>query len=366
MTLDPRAKKLAEIVIDYSTSINESDTLLIRTEKEFLPFANEIKRLAKEKGANVNYLIPDLQRNKEIIERADETELKEEAERICEIAKPTTAFIGIYATANKNNLKGVDPDKIAKYMQIVKRPYSNLIGKTKWNVLGYPCSEHAQEAGMSLKEYENFVYSATNIDWTKTTNQMQRIKDLFDDAKDVQIYVPKKTDLHLSLEGRGGGICDGKFNMPDGEVFYGPVENSLEGKIYFPYETMRDGNIVGGITLQYKNGEIVKFNAEKNQNFLRSMINLPGVEKVGEFGIGSNYGITKYTKNLLFDEKIGGTIHLAIGNSYKLPLDAGGGLNTADIHWDLVCDLRKNEYNPGGELRVDGKLVQKNGIWLFK
>ena len=192
-----------------------------------------------------------------------------------------------------------------------------------------------------------------------------RSKEIFDNAKDVHIIIPDFTDIHLSLKGRGGHVSDGMHNMPDGEVYYCPLENSANGYIYFPYKTVRDGNAVSGIRLEYRGGKIVDFSAKENQKFLESMLNLKGAKRIGELGIGCNYSIKKYTNKLLFDEKIGGTIHLAIGESYSRPLSSGGGKNKADIHWDLVCDLRKENGLPGGEIYVDGKPVQKNGKWVF-
>ena len=143
------------------------------------------------------------------------------------------------------------------------------------------------------------------------------------------------------------------------------IITSANGIITFPYTSIRDGNEVKGIKLTYKNGEVTDCIAETNQKFMESMLELKGVKRIGELGLGCNYSIDRYIKNLLFDEKIGGTIHIAIGNSYKRTLDDGGGLNDGDIHWDLVCDLRRIADNPGGELYVNDKLVQKNGIWQF-
>ena len=153
--------------------------------------------------------------------------------------------------------------------------------------------------------------------------------------------------------------------MPDGEVYYGPVEDSANGYIYFPYDNILQGNKISGIKLWYKNGEIIKFKAKKNEALLKNILSQEGMKRIGEFGIGCNYGIKKYTNNILFDEKIGGTIHIALGRSYKEPLNAGGGLNDAMLHIDVICDLRKiPELNPGGIIKVDGREVQKNGEWL--
>jgi len=372
MVLDERAEKLVDILIGYSLNIGSEDSLLIRSERPFNGFAQMIGDLAIEKGAKVIYEFYELGDRKEVIERSDDKELEKESKRICKLAERSTAAISISAETDPFFLQGVDSKKIAKYAEIVSQPYiERVIGNgkefkgIKWNVVGFPCEARAKSIGMTLEEYADFVYGATNIDWAKAGEEMKKVKEAFDGASDVHIYVPGRTDLHLSLSGRGGQICDGKYNMPDGEVFYGPVEDSANGYIYFPYSSVRDGNIVSGIRLEYKDGGVVSFDAEENKAFLESMLELEGVKRIGELGIGCNYGIQKYIENLLFDEKIGGTIHLAIGNSYKEPLSDGGGLNEGKIHWDIVCELRKMHDNPGGSIYVDGKLVQQNGVWTF-
>lgn len=373
MVLDERAERLADIVVDYSLDISSKDTLLVRAEHPFKKFAKMIGRLVAKKGAKVIYSFHNQKDTKNLIERSNDDELRKESEKICSLIEQATAAVKVCAETDPFYLQGVDSKKIAKHAEIVEKPYvDRLIGNgkefkgIKWNVVGFPCEARAKQVGMTFEEYTDFVYGATNIDWTQSREEMKKIKDVFDNASDVHIYVPGRTDLHLSLSGRGGQICDGKYNLPDGEVFYGPVEDSAKGHIYFPYPSVREGNIVSGIRLEYKDGEVVSFDAEGNRDFLESMLELEGVKRIGELGLGCNYGIQKYIQNLLFDEKIGGTIHIAIGTSYKESLDDGGGLNDAKIHWDIVCELRKMDNNPGGSIYVDGKLVQQNGVWVFE
>jgi aminopeptidase len=371
MTLDSRAEELAKIVVDYSLDIQPDDVLLVRSEQAFKKFAEYIAFLAQKKGASVIFDHEDLQQVRDMVERNDADELSAESKRLCSLAEQATASVVVDAETNPYYLRGVDPKKIVDYKSIAKKPFlDRIVGNgrefkgIKWNLVAYPCRGEAEKAGMTLNEYANLLYNATNIDWRKTREEMKRTKDIFDNAKDVHIIVQPFTDLHLSLEGRGGDICDGRLNLPDGELYYGPVEDSANGKIYFPYTSVRDGNELRGIKLVYKDGEVISFSAEENQSFLEAMLNLPGVRRIGEFGIGCNHGIKRYIRNLLFDEKIGGTIHLALGESYKEPLNKGGGLNEAETHWDLVCDLRQIGSLPGGEIYVDGRLVQKHGLWV--
>jgi len=372
MNLDTRAKRLAKILVDYSLSITKKDTLMVQCEDVFSSFAEYVGRLTEKKNASVIYELFNLKEKRKMINRNNKEELKKESKRLCEIAEKVTARVRIDSDSNPYYLGGINPKKIADYTSIVNKPLLDRIvgdGKKfkekKWTVAAFPCEAEAKKAGMSLREYNNFVYSATNINWKKKRAEMVKIKKIFDNAKDVHIIIPDFTNIHLSLKGRGGHVSDGMHNMPDGEVYYCPLENSANGYIYFPYKTVRDGNAVSGIRLEYRGGKIVDFSAKENQKFLESMLNLKGAKRIGELGIGCNYSIKKYTNKLLFDEKIGGTIHLAIGESYSRPLSSGGGKNKADIHWDLVCDLRKENGLPGGEIYVDGKPVQKNGKWVF-
>lgn len=370
--MDERAQKLAGIVVDYSVSIDEGDYLIMTAEPAFKEFAECIRQLAEGRGAKVTCLYVDLKVMRERIERNDHEELKRLAKKRCSLYRKGTASIDIDAKTNPFYLKGVDPEKIADYKRLVRKPINDIVvgdGKKnkgyKWNLVAYPCEAQAKLAGMSIEEYADIVYGATNIDWSATAKNMKKVRSVFNGAKDVHIVVPGYTDLHLSLKGRGGSVCDGRFNMPDGEVYYGPVEDSAEGYITFPYESVMSGQSVTNIRLEYKQGEVVSFSAKKNQGFLETMLGLKGAKRIGELGIGCNYGLKRYVKDLLFDEKIGGTVHIALGDSYKDPLSRGGGKNEADTHWDLVCELRRVNGFPGGKIYVDGKLVQRNGVWTF-
>jgi aminopeptidase len=261
----------------------------------------------------------------------------------------------------------------APYREVLYRPGPNSGYFVKWNIVGFPCKESAESVGMSLEEYSNFVYSATiGNDWNKIAILMKKIKSYVDFAKEVRIFVPGQTDLSFSLADRGANICEGRRNMPDGEVYYGPIEDSINGEIYFQPQTKREGfGTLSGIKLKFEKGLIVDYSAEQNQKALEETFKIDeGARRIGEFGIGCNYGIKRVINETLFDEKIGGTIHLALGSSFsEHPLDQGGGLNKSLIHWDIVCDLRKNPLDtkkyPGGEIYVNGKLLQKDGEWLF-
>ena len=208
---------------------------------------------------------------------------------------------------------------------------------------------------MTLAEYTEFIFGAVLLDWDAEGAKMQRIAKVFDAAEEIRI-VGAETDLTLSLAGRSGAIDDGHINMPGGEVFYSPIEDSVEGTVTFSeFPAVYYGHEVEGAQFVFERGRIVQASARSGEAFLlRTLDTDEGARRLGELGIGCNPGIQRFTKNVGFDEKIDGTIHLAIGNSYS----ATGGKNVSRIHWDIVKDLRR-----GGKLYADGQLVQEDGRW---
>jgi aminopeptidase len=383
MMADARAEKLADLVLDYSISLQRGDSLIIQFDPTYAEYATILGKKAREIGAKVRYDSISLDRKimRGFIERYASEEWREELERRKEISSWCNARILVDCDSNPDYAAGIENSEsrvadfnrkvLGPYKEVLYRPGSNNGYDVKWNIVGFPYEAGADAAGMTMEDYSDFVYAATlGNDWKKMSKDMVRIKEAFDNASDVHIIVPKLTDIHLSLEGRGGEIDDGRVNMPDGEICYGPVENSANGYIYFQCPTKREGSgILQGIRLEFDDGVVTDFSAKQNQKALEETLKIDdGARRVGELGIGCNYGIKRAVLETLFDEKIGGTIHLALGDSFReQPFSNGGGLNKSDIHWDIVCDLRKNEMNaaeyPGGEIYVDGKLVQKCGLW---
>jgi aminopeptidase len=230
------------------------------------------------------------------------------------------------------------------------------IKKNNWVICEFPTHSLAQDAEMSLEEFEDFCYAATNQDWKKESKKLDKLKKILDKGKLIRI-TGENTDLMFKIEERIAIKCDGHRNMPDGEVFIAPVENSTEGYIHYTYPAIYGGREVAGIFLRFHKGNVVEAKAEKGETFLKEMIKTDkGSCKLGEFGIGLNYNIKEFIKQILFDEKIGGTIHLALGMAYP----EGGGKNKSALHWDMIKDLRR-----GGKIFIDGKLIQKNGKFLI-
>jgi aminopeptidase len=228
-------------------------------------------------------------------------------------------------------------------------------GNLAWVGCQFPCPALAQDAGMSLAEFEDFLYGACLVDWDAEQRRMEQVKDRLDAADELRV-VGKETDLTLSLAGREGRIDAGGANMPGGEVFYSPVEDSANGAVAFiDFPAVYEGRELAGIRLRFEDGVVVDAQAEREQEFLLATLDTDeGARRLGELGFGCNPGITRYMRNTLFDEKMNGTVHLALGNGFEFL----GGTNESNIHWDIVKDLRD-----GGRLYADGELVQENGEW---
>ncbi|MFA5478908.1 MAG: aminopeptidase [Candidatus Muiribacteriota bacterium] len=352
--MDERVKKLADILVNYSCNIKAGEKILIAGDTEAKPLMIECYREALKRKAHPLIRVDFLETKKILFDEGDDNQIEYKDNIRKYTFENIDALINIYAPSNLKMLTSVNPDKQVKFSKANKECV-DIIMKKKWVGVNYPTNALAQEAGMSLEEYENFVYGATNIDWEKTKSSMAEIKKIFDSGSKIRI-LGKDTDLTFSIEGREGTMCCGENNMPDGELFYAPVENSANGEIYYEFPAITNGREVEGVRLKFKDGKVVEAKAKKNEEFLIAMLDTDeGSRFIGEFGIGLNYGIDRFTKDILFDEKIGGTIHLAVGQAYE----ESGGTNESAVHWDMVKDLRSH-----GQIFIDDKLVQQNGKFL--
>ena len=242
-------------------------------------------------------------------------------------------------------------------MKAAKKWFDEIIEKD-WVLTYYPTDAMAQNSGMSLSELMKFYFKSTLIDYKEMEKKQKKLARRIDNGNTVHI-VGYKTDLTLSIKGRTGHICAGQRNVPDGEVFTGPVEDATEGHIYFEYPGLYSGKEIHGIFLEFKKGKVVKATSESNESELEKVLTTdPGAKRLGEFAVGTNYGIKNFMKEILFDEKIGGTVHLALGRSYNDP--TGWGKNESAIHWDIIKEMRKN----GAYVEIDGKKVLENGKLL--
>ena len=355
--VDPRIKRLADILVNYSTKIKKGDHIELNFGVEAKELALECYKLILKKGA---FPIPHAGVPGfayEYYKNATSEQLQAKPKLGIFEAKLSDGSISIGAAKNTKELSNIDPKKIGMRRKATKQISDIYVKKNNWVICEFPTAALAQDAEMSVSEFEDFVYGACLQDWKKEEKRQTKLKKILDKGKHVRIVGPD-TDIQFSIKGRQGIKCAGDRNMPDGEVFIAPDEMTVEGHIKYSYPAIRGGREVDGIYLEFKKGKVVKASAEKNETFLKEMIATDkGSCRLGEFGIGTNYGIKKFIKQILFDEKIGGTIHLALGMAYP----EGNGKNKSAVHWDMVKDLRK-----GGAIYIDGKCIQRNGKFLIR
>ncbi|MCW4038230.1 MAG: aminopeptidase, partial [Candidatus Bathyarchaeota archaeon] len=274
-----------------------------------------------------------------------------------ELVKASDVIISIRSNSNTKSLSNVDPKKISSRSKALKTLQEERLSK-RWCLTQYPTVGYAQDAEMSLREYEDFVYSAVLIDWDEQIRTMQWLKEAMDETDEVRL-IGEETDLTMSILGRNAVVGGPTHNVPGGEVFTAPIEDSAEGTIFFDLPAVVYGKAVEGVKLIFEKGEVVEYSAGRNEALLKSMIETDeGAKRLGELGIGTNMGIQKFTKNILFDEKIGGTIHLALGRAYK----ECGGVNESAIHWDMIKTM---DVFKGHRILFDGQELLRNrdGTW---
>jgi len=350
---DPRTAKLADILINYSLKVRRGERVLISASSELAkPLVLEVYKKVLKAGGHPSVNIAFEEMATIYYSMAAKEQLLDFPKAKLIEAKNADCVVNIRAAVNKKALSNIDPQAISMRSKVLMPIQEEIVNRKRWVLCNFPTNALAQETDMSLDEYEDFLYGATNINWDKVKKEEMKLKRVLDKGEVVRI-VGRDTDLTISIKGRKAIPCYGERNMPDGEVFLSPIENSAEGEIYYDLPAIYQGKEVLGIRLRFKQGKVVDASAEKNEKFLIAMLDTDkGARYLGELGIGTNYGIKHFSKDILFDEKIGGTVHLAVGRSYK---DAGGK-NESAIHWDMIKDLRN-----GGTIYVDGRLIQKNG-----
>ena len=365
---DPRLSKLADLLVNYSVKVQPEDWVMINSHMVAEPLASEVVRSVLEAGGYPQILMTSDDISEYSFKYASDEQLKWISPATRMLYEKADVLIALRAFDNTRHLSGVDPKKqqlSGQARQELMQTYMERAasGDLRWILTQYPCPAYAQDADMSLSEYEDFVYSATYCDqddpvteWERIHDEQQKVVDWLNGRKQVTIKSPN-VDLSLSIEGRTFINSDGSNNMPSGEVFTGPVEDSVNGWVEYTYPAIEQGKEVEGIRLDFKDGKVVKATAKKNEEFLLAMLDSDeGSRYLGEFAIGTNYGIQKFTKSILYDEKIGGSFHMALGAGYP----ETGSKNISSIHWDMICDIREDS-----EIRVDGDLLYKDGKFMI-
>ena len=366
---DPRVEKLANVLVNYSVAIQPGDKVLVQGDASAAPLLRAVYTKVLQAGGHPLMLASVPGTDELLFRYASDEQLQHVPEPIKLVMETYDVSIGIRGTENTKALSGVDPAKMvlrSKAQEELMRTYMQRAasGELRWVVTLFPTNAYAQDAEMSLSDYEDFCYGACLPDvddpvghWRRFSSWQQKIVDWLKGKERVHVVGPE-TDLRLSIADRVFINSDGRKNMPSGEVFTGPVEDSVEGHVHFSYPAIYKGREVTGVRLWFEGGKVVKASAAKNENFLLQTIDTDaGSRYVGEFAIGTNEGITRFTRQILFDEKINGSFHMALGAGYP----ETGSKNVSAIHWDMICDLRD-----GGEIWVDDELLYKNGQFVIE
>jgi aminopeptidase len=364
---DPRVERLAELIVDYSLGLGEGQVVRIDGFEVAQPFALALYRSSLRAGAHpyTNVSISGLLEillthgSREQVEYVSPLQW-EEVERL-------DALVTIWSEANTRSLSRVDPVRLAAQIgaqrKLSNRRWERISkGEMVWCGTLYPSNAHAQDADMSLGEYEDFVFAACHVQeddpashWRAVSRSLAARAEELSKARELRIVGPH-TDLRVGVEGRSWLAADGRFNMPDGEVFTSPLETETEGEIRYTFPAIYNSREVEDVRLRFAGGSVVQAEAARGSDYLKSLLDMDdGARVLGEVAFGLNYEIDRFTRNILFDEKIGGTMHLALGSGFPQT----GGRNTSGLHWDMICDLREE-----GEVYADGELVWKNGRFL--
>jgi aminopeptidase len=365
---DPRVARLAELAVSYSLRLQPGQVLRVDAPPVAAPLAIELYRAALAVGAHP-YVDLELERLPELLlaEASDE-----QLDFVSPIAKAELAeldaLVTIWAESNTRSLTHADPDRhqrlLAARQELSKVRWARISrGELAWLGVLFPTQAHAQDAEMSLAEYERFVYRACHVEepgdpvahWSGLRSELTARAEALARASELRIVGPG-TDLRVGVEGRRWNAADGRYNMPDGEVFTSPLETVTEGEVSFAFPALFHGREVAGVRLRFEGGAVVDAEASRGQEYLDALLAMDdGASRLGEVAFGLNYEVDRFTQNTLFDEKIGGTMHFALGAGFA---DLGAQ-NESALHWDLVCDLRED-----GEVCADGELVWRSGRFL--
>jgi aminopeptidase len=366
---DPRVERLAELIVDYSLELGEGKVVRIDGLDLAAPLTTALYRASLAAAAHP-YTGATLDGVLELfLEEGSDEQLAYISPLQWHEIETMDALITIWSEANTRSLSRIDPKRQARHIgaqrKLSNRRWERISsGEMRWCGTLYPTQAHAQEAGMSLEDYEDFVFGACHVDeddpaahWRLVAASLSERAGDLESVRELRI-VGFDTDLRVGVEGRRWIAADGRYNMPDGEVFTSPVESEIEGEIRYTFPAIYHGREVEDVRLRFAEGRVVAAEAARGNDYLQSLLDMDdGARIVGELAFGLNYEIDRFTRNILFDEKIGGTMHLALGSAFQ----QAGGSNTSGLHWDMICDLRAE-----GEVYADGELIWKQGRFLHE
>lgn len=370
---DPRLDRLAKVLVNYSVRVEKDDLVVISGMTAAEPAIAAVYREVLRAGGHPWVRISsELCRELHVKHGRDE-QLRHTSPFEKYVIAHCNVYITFWGEENTRSLSNVNPARQALVSKARRPVLMKFMKRTalpaghpdhlRWVGSQFPTNAHAQDAEMSLAEYADFVFNGGRLNeknpvaaWKKLGAAQQRLAGVLNKGRELRIRTPAGTDIRFGTKGRKWINCDGKANFPDGEVFTGPLEDATEGTVYYTFPAVAGGREVTDIRLTFKAGRVVDASASKNEAFLIKMLDQDkGARVAGELALGTNYAIQRFTRNTLFDEKIGGTFHIAVGAS----IPESGGKNQSGLHWDMVGDLRK-----GGVVELDGKVISKNGKFV--
>lgn len=367
--MDPRIGRLADVLVNYSMQPEPGELVALQGSPLAGPLILALVERVLAAGA---YPLPVVSLpgvDELLLKHGNDDQLSYVTPVQRAVIEESGSSLSIISEPNTRRLSGVDPARqrlvsVARKDLMQRFMERSAEGELDWCVTLFPTEAHAQDADMSLTDFSDFVHRACHVDepdddpvafWQEASKEQQRLIDWLTPKAEVEIVGPD-TELRFSVAGRCWENADGRKNFPDGEIFTAPIEDSVEGTIRYSYPAITGGREVEDIRLWFEGGRVVKATAGRNDEFLQQMLDSDeGARRIGEFAFGTNFGIDRFTRNILFDEKIGGTIHIALGSGYP----ETGSTNQSAIHWDMICDLRD-----GGRVTVDGQPFLVDGKYV--
>ena len=359
MIIDPRYHELAEGLTGFSTSLKKGERVLIDAFDVPDAIVIALIRAVRARGAQPMVQLHRARVTRELTRGAEAGVYEPLAEVELARMQSVHAYIALRGSENIFETSDVPPEKVQLVSRLMKPVLDYRVGKTKWVVLRWPTSAMAQQAGMSTEAFEDFFFRVCTLDYRRMTPGMTALKELMERTDRVEIKGPG-TDLSFSIKGIGAVPCGGLRNIPDGEVFSCPVRDSVEGVIQYNAPTVYLGTSFDNIRLVFKRGKIVEATSTNTKRLNEILDSDAGARYIGEFALGFNPHILQPMRDILFDEKIAGSFHFTPGQAYE---ECGNG-NKSQVHWDMVC-IQRPEYG-GGEIRFDGKLIRKDGLFVPK
>ncbi len=371
---DQRLDQLARVLVEYSTAVKPGQIVRITGDPVAIPLLEAVYEQTVRAGGHPHLrCVPDSLRDM-FFELASDEQLEYVSPLVFHEVETIDVSIGLWAETNTKSLSRVDPKRQGQASAARKPIFKTFMSRAandelRWVGTLFPTPASAQDAEMSLRQYVDFVFGAGHLDkadpvaeWRKIEKRQQQVVDYLNGKKQLRFQAANGTDLTVTVDGMKWVNCCGHHNFPDGEVFTGPNlqadDGGVNGVVRYSFPAVHNGREVHDIELTFEKGRVVNAKASKNEDFLIQMLDQDeGARNLGEIAIGTNYQIQQYSKNTLFDEKIGGTFHAAVGAGYP----ETGNANESGLHWDMVCDLRE-----GGTITVDGEVIHKDGKFVFE